>query len=390
MIYLTTGANGTGKTAFGLQEVRAKQLKENRPVYWNGRFRLTADFGWIKIDAKDWQQAPDGAIFFFDECHNDFPPGTAGREPPEVKMLAEHRVRGFDFFLYTQHPKNINAFIRRIIASPGWHRHLKRNFGTSLVSHIDYVAVCDNPEKPGAGNAGTVSMKALPKEVYSWYQSAELHTGKVKIPKQLWVLLACVLAVPVLIFFFVKVFYGNIAKQAGSEASKPPLAAVTPGRQASGPSIDEKRPLTPAEYAQSFQPRVPGLQYSASRYDGLTQPKQAPKPAACLDGVRPGAKVRTCSCYTQQATPLDVPEPLCRQIAAHGIFDDTLEPSSPSMGSKPLSLPPAAPVQVPGGPPEVVAAPVRVGLVLEAPDTRSTVQRDGEILQQMRKRSYIQ
>lgn len=43
MLYLTTGANGTGKTLFTLKEVREKQLAENRPVYHNGRFTMTAE-----------------------------------------------------------------------------------------------------------------------------------------------------------------------------------------------------------------------------------------------------------------------------------------------------------------------------------------------------------
>lgn len=124
MLYLSSGANGAGKTLFTLKDVRDLQVKTGRPVAHNGRFELVAEFGWKQIDAKEWQQEPDGTIFLFDECHNDFPVrGTGSAVPDYVKMLAEHRRRGFDFFLITQHPMNVDAFVRRLIGPPGWHRH---------------------------------------------------------------------------------------------------------------------------------------------------------------------------------------------------------------------------------------------------------------------------
>ncbi len=108
MLYLTTGANGAGKTLNTLKWVRDRQLKENRAVYYNGRFDMVAEFGWEKFDFKDWQKLPDGAIIMVDECHNDLPVRKASESVPEhVQMLAEHRRRGFDFYLITQHPQNM-------------------------------------------------------------------------------------------------------------------------------------------------------------------------------------------------------------------------------------------------------------------------------------------
>src|ERR1035437_10329247 len=121
MIYLTTGANGAGNTLLTLRDVREKSLKEGRPVYYNVRFELTSNFGWKVIEVKDWQEAPDGAIFLFDECQNELPLRPASIPvPPYIKALAEHRRRGFDFYLITQHPLNIDSFVRRLIGAPGW------------------------------------------------------------------------------------------------------------------------------------------------------------------------------------------------------------------------------------------------------------------------------
>src|SRR3989344_1834878 len=132
MLYLISGANGAGKTLNTLKWVRERQLKENRP-----------------------------------EAHNDLPNRPAGSTVPDaVKMLAEHRRRGFDFYMVTQHPQNIDSFVRRLIGPPGWHRHLKRSFGVDMVSVLEWSAVNPNCEKDGSGKTGTVTMQAFPKEVY--------------------------------------------------------------------------------------------------------------------------------------------------------------------------------------------------------------------------------
>ncbi len=313
-IYLTTGANGTGKTAFTLKAVREKQVAENRAVYWNGRFDLTeekqAEFGWTKIDAKDWQQAPPGAIFFFDECHNDFPSRPTGSKTPDyVAAFGEHRKHGYDFFLLTQHPGNLDPFIKKIIASPGWHRHLKRNFGSRMISLIDYLAVMDRPEKPGAGKAGTVTIKPLPKEVYGWYKSAELHTAKVKIPRQVWIVLGALIMVPLLAYAAIRMVQRTYQPKASEEATAAGLV------QGAAPAVDGKQPKSAASYVADYRPRIAGLMHTAPVYDKLTEPKRVPVPAACVEMASKG-----CKCYTQDATPYPVDLAMCRQLVQHGAF----------------------------------------------------------------------
>ena len=169
-----------------LKWVRERSVKEGRPVCHNGRFEPVEGgelSNWKRIDFKDWQKEPDGTIFLIDECHNDMPVrGASATVPDEIRMLAEHRRRGMDFYLVTQHPQNIDNFVRRMVGSPGWHRHLKRTFGADLVSCIEWAAVNPNCEKDGSGKTGTVSMVGFPKEVYGWYKSASLHTGEKENP----------------------------------------------------------------------------------------------------------------------------------------------------------------------------------------------------------------
>lgn len=325
-LYLTTGANGAGKTLNTLKWVRERQVIENRAVFYNGRFDAVEDgelSSWTKFEFKDWQSLPDGALIVVDECHNDLPVRAGSAPPPEaVRMLAEHRKRGFDFYLITQHPQNIDLFVRRLIGSPGWHRHLKRTFGADLVSVLEWSSVKGDCEKTGAGKDAKVSMQAFPKDVYRWYNSASLHTGKKSVPKQVWMLLAMAFIIPTMIYFSYQSLKPKVSPSAVNvmaTATKDPLSSVNFDHRR-----EEKRPLTAEEYVRAYVPRIPGFPQTASRFDAVQTVTQAPKPAACITGKRPGESVPSCKCYTQQATPLDTPLAVCQAIAAGGYFDDTL------------------------------------------------------------------
>jgi len=376
MLHLTTGGNGAGKTLFTLKDVRERQLKENRPVYYNGRFKLTSpDFGWIEIDIKDWESCPDGSIFFVDECHNDFPTRKSGSDVPQyVKMLAEHRRRGMDFYLITQHPGNIDVFVRRLIASPGWHRHLKRTFGANLVSQLEWASVNTDCEKAGSGASGTVTTRPFPKEVYGWYESAMLHTGKKKIPFPVYVLGAVLLAVPVLGYLA----WGTVGKTSITKAAPPPGSAP-PAQSAPAP---DKRPMTTAEMVATYIPRFPGLPHTAPRYDEVTKPVTAPLPSACI------ATASRCECYTQQGTRLDTPDDICRQVVKHGYFVDFAQGQAqarPMQAGPAPALPPGQ--RSPAPVPEIIAtAPPMDRQVHPIIGDMAPAQRDGEMLAMMRAR----
>lgn len=347
MLYVTTGANGACKTLFTLKDVRELQLKENRPVYYSG-FDMVADFGWTKLDFKDWQSTPDGSIHFVDECQNDMPVRpNASQVPPHINALSEHRKHGKDFYLITQHPQNIDLFVRRLVGTPGWHRHFKRAPGVDMVSQLQWAAVNGQCEKPGSGDSGQVTMRAMPKEVYPWYKSASLHTGKTKLPRAVYVLVACLLTVPVLGFLAYKHFAAGPVQLVKAKPGVEAVAAAPgarPGRSA-GPIGAVG---TQSDYFEARVPRIPGLPHTAPVYDSLTAVASIPYPAACVSSKS------GCHCYTVQATPLDVSAAMCNQIARQGYFMEWHQAggSGPAGGVAPgaTSVPPAAVVAAPSRP----------------------------------------
>ncbi len=319
MLYLITGANGAGKTLNTLKWVRQRQLDEGRPVCHNGRFEPIEGgelSSWKTIDMKEWQAEPDGTIFLVDECHNDFPLRAASATPPDyVRMLAEHRRRGFDFYLITQHPQNIDSFIRRLIGPPGWHRHLKRSFGADMVTVLEWPAVNPNCEKSGSGKDAQVSLQAFPKEVYKWYKSASLHTGKKRIPAKVWLFVACLLAVPALGWFALAKLPGRGAADTAKVEASTSVKDAAQARDG-GASSAVAQKLTTAEWLQTRKARLPDFPHTASAYDEVTRPTVAPYPAAC---VKMGDR---CDCYTQQATVMQVTYDVCAQIVKRGFFVD--------------------------------------------------------------------
>lgn len=324
MIYLTTGANGAGKTLLTLKDVREQQLKENRPVYYHG-FEMdeakAAEFGWQPFDPKKWQDLPDGSICIMDECQNEFPLRRAGSEVPDyIQAIAQHRRRrGFDFWMICPHPALLDVFVRRLIDKPSWHRHLKRAFGADVVSVLKFSSPDMKCEEPGAGARGEVSMRPYPKEVYSWYKSASLHTGKKKIPRAVWVVVAAAIAVPVALYSAVSGVYGNAVKKPESAAAAQggQQTAVADAAPRTGPQLVK---VSVDDYLLLRKARLKDFPHTAPVYDQVTQPAVAPYPAAC---VHMG---KVCKCYSQQGTMLPTSGDVCLQIVANGFFVDWQQP----------------------------------------------------------------
>lgn len=313
MIYLTTGANGAGKTLLTLHDVRRAQLEDpSRAVYYHGFVakKPVTDFGWLPFEPDKWQDLPDGSICVFDEAQNEFPATLRGELPEWINAIAQHRRRrGFDFWILTPHPTMIHTSVRKLVESPSWHRHVKRVFGTDNASVATYNYAETRCELPSAGARGQVEIRSYPKEVYEWYESSVKHTGKRRIPRQVFVLVGALVLVPVLGWFA----WRTLAARAEAVPPAPVVSSVSnaplSGSASSGP-------LTPEEYADSFIPRFEGFAHTAPRYDDVTRPTVAPYPAACV------ASAHACHCYTQQATKLSVPDHTCRQIVAEGFFVD--------------------------------------------------------------------
>ncbi|MDT8997774.1 zonular occludens toxin domain-containing protein [Paucibacter sp. APW11] len=309
---LITGLPGHGKTLYCLWRWRAEAEKEGRQVYHNGIPGLNIP-GWQTWEVEKWQQLPPGAVFIVDEAQFAFPVTGRGQTPEWVQKLAVHRHSGVDLVVLTQDPMLLDVFVRKLIDR---HFHVVRKFGTTFATIHEFVnGVRDNVAK---NKKDSIRHEwKYPPEVYTWYKSAELHTVKRSIPMRVWILCALPLLTAGLAYYGWSILKSTSASSTASEHTPAAVHAPgAPGRSGvdswSGRGGRDRQ--TPAEYAESYTPRIPGLAHTAPVYDEVTRPAQAPYPAACvlMRGV--------CRCYTQQATRLDVPHQLCVDIAQGGYF----------------------------------------------------------------------
>ena len=312
-ITLVTGLPGHGKTLYTLARWKPEAEKAGRPVFHNNIPGLTIP-SWQTWEVKEWEKLPPNSLFIVDEAQFAFPVTGRGQTPEWVQKLATHRHLGIDFIVITQNPMLLDSFVRKLVDR---HFHIVRKFGTKFATVYEFVNGVKDDVAKNRGD-GIRHEFRYPKNVFEWYKSAEVHTVKSRIPARVYMLIV----LPILFLALVWLGYQRMKPESMQEriggktettagpASKMQIDESTARRGVGG----EHARMTPAEYAQAYTPRLEGLPHTAPIYDGVTQPKEAPYPAACI------STSKRCQCYSQQGTRLDMRDALCRQIADGGFF----------------------------------------------------------------------
>lgn len=351
-IQFITGLPRAGKTLWTLTHVKERAEKENRQVYFCNIPGVTIP-GWEEIDHPDkWLDLPNGAIIVVDELQDFWGKQPTGAKVPlPILELSKHGKRGFDFYFITQEPNLVHSTPRDLCAH---HWYVIRAWGAQAAVVYRFERMQQHPEK--VKSKGEKFPWKYNTAAYAWYKSADVHNIKRQIPKKviaipLFALLAVAMIAAAVFAFQWTVSKAKAGKDAPKqEAAQPVAPGAAPGGGRPGQAVAA---LTPAEYVKSYQPRVPGLAHTAPAYDDLTRPRQVPLPAACMESRSNG-----CKCFTQQATPYQTTDEICRQVVRHGVFLAFLEPvraEGAAGAEKRAKVDPAHPA-VPGEP-VVIAAP---------------------------------
>lgn len=342
-IYLTTGSPGAGKTLSTLWDVENRRKAENRKVYQSGIADLLIDwtlFGQSDdpkrphmTDPSEWYDLPEGSIIVIDECQRLFRPRALSKLVPKyVEMLETHRHKGFDIYLITQHPTLIETNVRKLVET---HKHLMRKFGSKWATIHEWKGVKENCDKSRKDSIET--QFRYPKEVFSWYKSAEVHTVKMKMPLRVAMLFA---VPPVLIVagYFAYTTLSGFGKPkpaaAPSSTSAPSIQAMSTSLPGAS-SVGKNAVSNDASFYTQWTPRFDGLAFSAPRYADLIAPVRVPVPVGCVYS----GEVDSSFCVTQQGTLFKPPLSFIRDFATKGFFLD-FEPGpalSDSRGGRPAS-----------------------------------------------------
>lgn len=311
-ISIYTGTPGAGKTAMAVAELL--DVKD-RPIFvwgipdlkiphevcppvveWTTRIKNVED----ETQERPVFTFPPSALVLIDEAQNVFRPRGAGSKVPDhVAALETHRHGGIDFWLITQHPRLLDSNVRELC---GRHVHIRN---TALGRMLYEWPEAADPKSKTERDISASRRYTLPKKVFGLYKSSSLHIKQSRrLPNGAYILIVAVL----LACYFGYSVYRNLSAIKEGKSGLPGQTTVQPGG-VSAPTVDPVR-----AYVSSFQPRVGDYVHTAQVYDGLTQPRRVPVPAACV------ATETRCRCYTQDATPYKLAESDCRQIVAGGLF----------------------------------------------------------------------
>ena len=331
-INFVTGLPRQGKTLFTFIQVQERAKKEGRAVYYCNIPEVTLP-GWVEIGHPDeWMDLPDGCIIVVDELQDFWglaPPGA--RVPPAILELSKHGKRGMDFYFITQDPTLVHNTPRKLCET---HWHVVRAFGSENAVAHKFNRMQTDPER--VKNKSEKYPWRYPREAFGkkdkhgnwitkpWYKSADVHNIKRQIPLKVWAIPGGLIAAGLLVWVGIGLFQGAVGGAVDGGAASPfsvPGSGPAGGLPATAPAPSAApRVLTAYDYVEQRMPRLDGFPHTAPVYDNVTQPVEAPYPAACVSmGER-------CDCYTQQATLMAVSYDVCAQIVKRGYFVDWRQP----------------------------------------------------------------
>jgi hypothetical protein len=290
-------------------------------------------------DIKEWRKLPPGSVLLVDEAHKFFPVRQPGKPDEWMMALTEIRHFGIDLWLITQDPRNIDAFVRRLI---GTHIHLTRKAGLNGAMVREFQGVSEDPNDYHNRESSSQTPWIYPKHLFQVYKSATLHVVKPKIPLKVWfagsLLLLCIVGIPTLIYFV-----GDTVSELDTKEEKSNTPEKSNDLNSFGiPNINrENLEINPWEnrdkFIEAHTPLIPFVPHSAPIYHGL-QPQTVPE-ILCIISGELGSNDQKCSCFTEQATRIqDVPQPVCESYAKNGSYNPYRKPFVQNSTLSPLPV----------------------------------------------------
>lgn len=323
MITLITGQPGNGKTLHALWLIEKLRRETGRDVYYWNIKGLTlpwkplgdpATFGQKDEQpdtsvVADWFKLPDGAIIVVDECQKLWRVRPQGSKVPQtVAEMETHRHKGFDLFLISQNLKQIDTAVRVLV---GRHVNVIRRFGFESATLYQWERCADPVSERDKKEALKTDWK-FPKEVYTWYKSAEVHTVQKDFPwRKIYIIAAGVLVI--LSCSFLVIMHIHKLRD-----------AKLPGGGTLGNAVKQavSSDVVDVWSAKARRPRVAGVPESAPMYSDVYKVQSAPVITGCMELVYSSGEVN-CTCTTWQGTPVDLSTSQCIQWLRHRPFDPT-------------------------------------------------------------------
>jgi len=316
MFFLYTGQGGSKKTASMINLVLNDSQFKDRPVYYYNIKGCKVE-DWIELSSQevlDWPNIlPEGAVFLIDECQTIWRTNVKNN-PIYITALETSRHQGWDIIATTQHPMLIHPDVRRQVH---YHRHFFSVYHF-WYRNREWKKCVNDPDSFHAKKDALISTTKVPKSVFDVYKSTSFDTHKKRIPPAFYIAFLFLVGLG---FYAYRILSPDpvVQKESTSVISTVGNTIDTYNRL-SNPKKASGFPLNKKDYLEMFKPRVEGLAHTAPFYDQLQVAVSFPR-TQCIRIYRGGEP--ECSCYTQQATALDVPDAMCNSLVERGLFDHT-------------------------------------------------------------------
>ena len=196
MMYMITGAIGTGKTTWVVDKL-IQAHEENEKHIKKGNLdkvrKIYSNIDGLKVPHEplpdDWRTTPNDSILAIDEAHkiDIFKPNRkALHDDPRIIQLNESRHTGHDIYFITQSPKFLHQHVKGCM-SQHFHFHNPMGLKASTVFMWRHGNT-NNPDSQAAKNlAESETIYQFKKDVQDQFESIQedaQHTRKFKLPRK--------------------------------------------------------------------------------------------------------------------------------------------------------------------------------------------------------------
>jgi len=334
MITLITGSPGTGKTAWLIAELmKLRTAQPYREIFIHGirdftGFRHQTVYCKSKLcDLCTAAAIPDDAHFIeswpdwykahflivIDEVQRVWSQSNGSNCTEAISRLQTHRHYGLDFWLVSQSPKLIHADVKSMI---GRHIHLVQNWAGR--KQFEFPECRDNTN---SRSDAVIRPYSLPSNIYQYYKSAEVHTT---LDKRKPLAFYAVLLIFLVFIGLLGVIYARFSSaKMNTDLVQPAVAAAGVGGALASPapaadttaSHDKLDVSTPEKLIRAYTPVIPSAPWSAPAYAEMAKPVTFPRVVGCIHNSS------KCTCYTQQATIVDMQDAVCRMLVVRKSFN---------------------------------------------------------------------
>lgn len=329
MIILLTGAIGTGKTTYAVDKLMQHD-EDNKKHIKNGDFdkvrKIYSNISGLTVDHEplpdDWRTTPKNSIIAVDECHKiDIykPTRKVLHDDERIVALNESRHDGYDFYFITQSPKFLHQHVRGLVNQ---HFHFHNPMGLAVATVFMWRhGNTTTPDSQAAKNLAENSfVYQFKKDVQQNFKSIEddaQHTRKVNVPKKViaWIAAPIVLIAIIVYLLNKPAATGNLTGETFTNSMKKDAEKAKDNMENIGKGSPVATDQQNAASQSASQQQVQAVEYDITKpydqnYSVSYQIVEKPRLAGCI------ASKSTCSCYTQQATKIELSQADCRRYVS--------------------------------------------------------------------------